>query len=264
MTDHSATGTVSRHEFPFAQIPHAVIEDTGLSHTAVRVYAYLMRRADNETGNAFPGQRLIAKDINMSPSTVAKAITDLEERGWLEVTRRRTEKKEALPNHYVVRTTRGGVPNTGTRVPNNGTGGVPKSVTELDEDLTRTTELHLATRNVAWDFYTHPDGFNLPAKTKAQCDRVGRLARELNAKIEHEGGMTDTLFERAAAWPAHFPDATLTPEAFEKHFTQLGQPPLRRSKREVEQATERQKAIAMIAAGPRPVSDAQRKAQARR
>ena len=123
---------------------------------------------------------------------------------------------------------------------------------------------HLATRNVAWDFYTHPDGFNLPAKTKAQQQRVGRLARELNAKIEHEEGMTDTLFDRASAWPAHFPDATMTPEAFEKHFTQLGRTPLRRSKREVEQATERQKAIAMIAAGPRPVSDAQRKAQARR
>ncbi len=71
---------------PFAQIPHALIEDGNVSHSAVRVYCYLMRRADSE-GRMYPGQRLIAKDTHMSTSTVTSAIAILEELGWLVVER---------------------------------------------------------------------------------------------------------------------------------------------------------------------------------
>jgi DNA-binding Lrp family transcriptional regulator len=181
MTDPAATSpTISRHEFPFAQIPHALIEDTVLSHTAVRVYAYLMRRADNVTGNAFPGQRFIAKEIGMSPSTVTKAITDLEDRGWLEVTRRRTKKKEALANHYLVRTTRGGVPNTGTPVPESGTGGVSESVTELDTLLTTPTSLKTRSRDLLWESFVQIHGEPATKSERGKFNRAVAKLKEAN------------------------------------------------------------------------------------
>ena len=267
MSDPSATPTtVTAARPPYSQVPHALTRDTSLTLSARVVYDDLMARA-NESDECFPGIRTIASDIGVSTATVQRAISDLEASGWITVTRQGRkdagpEKGQMRVNVYRVHLKPVAITDTGAYQPL-----TPARIN--DEHITRTRELepenknHLATRNVAWDFYTHPDGFNLPAKTKAQQQRVGRLARELNAKIEHEDGMTDTLFERAAAWPAHFPDATLTPEAFEKHFTQLGQPPLRRTKRDVDQATERAKAQAMMNT-PRPISDARRKAQARR
>lgn len=99
---------------------------------------------------------------------------------------------------------------------------------------------HLAAkpRNVAWDFLTDRETFGLPTVTATQRTRVGRLARELNASITDAllaGPATyDDMFgecvRRAATWPTHFPDATLTADAFVKHFELLGAPPLRQSK----------------------------------
>lgn len=235
MTDPSATVTADRP--PWSQVPHALIRDTNLSLSARVVYDDLMARADSD-GQCFPGIRTIADDIGIAPGTAQKAVNDLEMAGWITVTRqgRKTEgpqRGQRNTNLYRVHY---------EPVPKSDTGPYQKSEQARTDNrnITRTKELeppnknHLATVNVAWEFYTNPEGFNLPTGTAAQRKRVGRLARELNAKIEHEGGMTDTLQERADAWPVHFPDATLTPEAFEKHFTQLGRPPLRRSKQEVE------------------------------
>lgn len=85
--------------------------------------------------------------------------------------------------------------------------------------------------------------------TKAQRQRVGRLARELNASLAEASDVemasvpwVDAFREmvaRASEWPSHFPDATMTAEAFVKHFELLGKPPLKRTAADVERARTR-------------------------
>ncbi len=222
---------------PFALIPHALIEDTELPHTAVRVYCYLMRRARNDTKEAFPGFRRIGKDIGMSTSTVSRGIKALETRGWIDVTRSTTDKGDSRVNHYFVRQTNGGVAKIETRVPKIDTGGVPKIDTELEPLLTRHSELDTpAARNWTWDWFI--DNFELPAVTDTQKKRLGRVVREVDAALDNEGCLDGEarymlIGRRVASWPKHFPDATLTPEAVAKWITQLGKPPLRMTDRDV-------------------------------
>jgi len=262
VTAPSTTPAVTADDY-YAIIPEWVLDTA--SARAVQVYGFLRRYADKGSLQSKPSRATLAKRARCSRNTIDRALNELVDIGALTVTPRFDDHGDRTSNLYHLHRMRIGGPTSGTTpLPADGTTPLPTNGAQnYSHSDPQSPEPHLATRNVAWDFYTHPDGFNLPAKTKAQQQRVGRLARELNAKIEHEDGMTDTLFERAAAWPAHFPDATLTPEAFEKHFTQLGQPPLRRTKRDVDQATERAKAQAMMNT-PRPISDARRKAQARR
>ena len=53
-----------------------------LPHRARAVYMYLHDRTDKE-GKCYPAIGTIAKDLKLSRSTVKRAITDLEESGYL-------------------------------------------------------------------------------------------------------------------------------------------------------------------------------------
>ena len=53
-----------------------------LSHREKTVYIYLRDRAD-ASGVCWPGIKTIARDMNLSRSTVKRALTDLEQHGYL-------------------------------------------------------------------------------------------------------------------------------------------------------------------------------------
>ena len=53
-----------------------------LSHREKAVYIYLRDRA-NVSGVCWPGIKTIARDMNLSRSTVKRALTDLEQHGYL-------------------------------------------------------------------------------------------------------------------------------------------------------------------------------------
>lgn len=93
-------------------------------------------------------------------------------------------------------------------------------------------------RDAVWDWLV--DRFGLPVDTDTQQARVGRCVRELRAQVDAQTGVQSRtadpleaehvarlLDQRARNWPAHYPDATLTPEAYVKHFHALARPPLR-------------------------------------
>ena len=60
----------------------SIYADTLLPPRAVSVYMYLMDRS-NSGGSCWPGIKTIARDMNLSRSTVKRALTDLEQRGYL-------------------------------------------------------------------------------------------------------------------------------------------------------------------------------------
>ena len=59
-----------------------IYADTNLPSRAIPVYMYLKDRA-NSTGSCWPGIKTIAKDLNLSRSTVKRALADLEQHGYL-------------------------------------------------------------------------------------------------------------------------------------------------------------------------------------
>ena len=59
-----------------------IYADALLPHRAIPVYMYLKDRSGS-TGSCWPGVKTIARDLNLSRSTVKRALTDLEQRGYL-------------------------------------------------------------------------------------------------------------------------------------------------------------------------------------
>ena len=178
MDDMDAATTWDVEDDPYARIPHALIEDLTLPHTAVRVYGYLMRRAQNKTAEAFPGYRRISKEIGMSTATIAKCIDALELGGWVDVTRSKTDTGRQKVNHYFVRRTRRGVAETKAPVAETETGGVADSKAELEPVLTTPNELEgsLKRRDELWDVFTEIHG--QPA-TKGERGKYNATVKKL-------------------------------------------------------------------------------------
>lgn len=103
-----------RTDLPFAIVP-VWLMDTGLSNSALRVYISLARRADNETGHAWPGRGTIAKESGLSLKSVDRGISELCGLGALTKHHRLNEKGEHTSNLYVVhRVPKGGVTEGGS------------------------------------------------------------------------------------------------------------------------------------------------------
>ena len=77
-------------------------------------------------------------------------------------------------------------------------------------------------RDEVWD--TLSDLFGEPS-TQTNRSLRGKLVKSLSAA----GADETEIRQRVQTWPAHFPDATLTETALEKHWDRLGQPPARAS-----------------------------------
>ena len=60
----------------------SIYADTLLPPRAVSVYMYLKDRS-NSAGSCWPGIKTIARDMNLSRSTVKRALADLEQYGYL-------------------------------------------------------------------------------------------------------------------------------------------------------------------------------------
>jgi DNA-binding MarR family transcriptional regulator len=78
-----------------------IYADRELSHRAKVVYMYLRDHADAE-GKCWPGIKTIATDLNLSRSTVKRAINDLEKHGYLEKKHRFRENGSYTSNLYTI------------------------------------------------------------------------------------------------------------------------------------------------------------------
>jgi hypothetical protein len=67
---------------------------------ALKVFIYIGLSINFETGTAYPGIRKIAKETKMNKDTVAKAIEELEEKGFLQVRRKDGSSNIYKPECY--------------------------------------------------------------------------------------------------------------------------------------------------------------------
>jgi len=72
-----------------------------LSHREKTVYIYLRDRAD-ASGVCWPGIKTIASDMRLSRSTVKRALTDLEQHGYLQKIPRYRDNGSSTSNLYSV------------------------------------------------------------------------------------------------------------------------------------------------------------------
>lgn len=70
-----------------------------LPHRAVTVYMYLKSRV-NQNGVCWPGVRTIAAELNLSRTTVQRALRDLQIGGWIAVEPRYRENGSNSSNSY--------------------------------------------------------------------------------------------------------------------------------------------------------------------
>lgn len=70
-----------------------------LPHRAKSVYMYLHDRADRD-GKCYPAIGTIARELNLSRSTVKRALTDLEIQGYLRKEQRWRENGGKSSNLY--------------------------------------------------------------------------------------------------------------------------------------------------------------------
>jgi DNA-binding MarR family transcriptional regulator len=70
----------------FTQIPNYLLNQT-FSNNAKVVYAKLLSYAWHNN-KVFPGQERMAEEIGTSQPTIARALKELEQEGWLEIQRR--------------------------------------------------------------------------------------------------------------------------------------------------------------------------------
>ena len=79
-----------------------IYADTELPSRARAVYMYLRDRSDAE-GKCWPGIKTIASDMKLSRSTVKRALSDLEHRGYLKKLPRYRSNGSSTSNLYSVR-----------------------------------------------------------------------------------------------------------------------------------------------------------------
>lgn len=71
----------------------------GLTHRAVAVYIYLKSRA-NKDSYCWPAIRTMGRDLNLSRSTIQRALRELEATGWIKKELRHRENGSSTSNGY--------------------------------------------------------------------------------------------------------------------------------------------------------------------
>lgn len=92
----------------FSQVPEWVL-DADISDGAFRLYAALLRYADQDTGRAYPARSTLATRLHKTPKSIDRYLKELSEIGALKI-HARFEKGQQKSNNYTVVTRN---PNTG-------------------------------------------------------------------------------------------------------------------------------------------------------
>jgi hypothetical protein len=154
---------------------------------ALKVFIYIGLSINFETGTAFPGVRKIAKETKMNKDTVAKAIEELEEKGFLRVRRKDGSSNVYKPECYFA---------IGETVPSGRT--VPKP-SEIGAELSdENTELSDASRVKSaqpdkQDLNKIKEGATKPAAPRANDFPSNVLYREVTERYPSKANWHDVL-----------------------------------------------------------------------
>lgn len=78
---------MNRKDGNYFRVPNDIF-GSGIEKRAFVVYCYLSRCSDMRTKQCYPSLKTIAKSCSMSVTTVRRALTDLENGGWIDIAQR--------------------------------------------------------------------------------------------------------------------------------------------------------------------------------
>ena len=79
----------------------SIYSDDSLPHRAKAVYMYLRDRMDSQR-QCWPGIRRIARELQLSETTVKRALRELEKSGYIQWNQRKRENGGWTSNLYTV------------------------------------------------------------------------------------------------------------------------------------------------------------------
>lgn len=91
---------INYKEGNYFRVPNDIF-GSGIEKRAFVVYCYLSRCSDMKTRQCYPSLKTIAKACNLSVTTVRRALTDLENGGWIDIAQRFTDNGQKS-NLYTV------------------------------------------------------------------------------------------------------------------------------------------------------------------
>ena len=144
------------------------------------VYICLLRYADNDTREAFPGQARIAKDIGITRQRVNTAIKILQDRELIDVKQRFDKTGSQKSNHYIVYDANDVI----NRVSSQLTGGVNENDRGCQPGLQDPVN-HVDTNYTHLKILSEKEGLHLTEKDKTNA--LNNI-RELKKMIDEENG----------------------------------------------------------------------------
>jgi hypothetical protein len=173
--------------------------------------------ADEDGGSCWPSIKTIANESLLSERQVQYCLRNLEQLGEIEVSKgggRRSNRYRVLMGR--------GAKSAPVRGEVDCTPGVQPIAPDPPIDPPVKKPLAAPRQpDPIWDALNYVFG---AVTSPTGLSKRGKVNRDL----KKAGATADQVVARASAWPAHFDDATLTPEALEKHWDTLGRRPLRR------------------------------------
>ena len=194
----------------FSIVPEWVI-DAPISAQAVRVYAVLCRYADKEDGTCFPSIRTLAERLNVSDSTIKRALKELKSISAIKSEKRFDKATgEQTSNLYTVYRSQGVIYD------------LPSVKSDLSPSSSETHKLEssnhshsLEDRKALWNALTESIGYT----PKTQTERAGW--NKCIKQLREAGAKADDIPNRVKQYKKHFKGMTLTPYALVKHWSLL-------------------------------------------
>ena len=194
----------------FSIVPEWVI-DAPISAQAVRVYALLCRYADKEDGTCFPSHKTLANRINVSDSTIKRAIVELKKIGAIK-SQKRFDKStgEQTSNLYTVLRLSSVIyddPQVKDALP------ARSSETYKPESINQSNILE--DRKKLWRALTEAIGY----EPTTQTERAGW--NKCIKQLREAGVSAEEIPNRVEIYKKLFVGMTLTPFALVKHWSLL-------------------------------------------
>lgn len=200
----------------FSIVPEWVI-DAPISAQAVRVYAVLCRYADKDDGTCFPSIRTLAERINVSESTIKRAIKELKTIGAIK-SQKRFDKAtgEQTSNLYTVMRSKELIYDL-PHVIDDTSPSSSETYKLESNNHSQSLEENFEDRKVLWNALVDAIGY----QPSTQVERAGW--NKCIKQLREAGAKADEIPSRVSQYKTLFKGMTLTPYALVKHWSLLGE-----------------------------------------
>jgi hypothetical protein len=231
----------------FGIVPKWLIE-ADISAQAVRLYAHLAQRANNETHRTWPSRKSMADACRCSVSTIDRTLDELVGLGALRVEPRRSDRGDQTSNLYTVILTHEDPLVAGDDTPSSRANRPPSSPMntyldqgeldqgELDQDLAPAPRARA--RDLLWEAVMAACGVDGATLTPSARGAANKALAELRSVDATPAQVHQRAQVHRATW-----DVRLTPTSLARHWAECERLLANPSPREVRHELEKQQAM---------------------